>query len=287
MSILTNKNTRLIVQGITGKQGSFHAELCEKYGTNIVAGISPGKEGTFFKNIPIYNTVKRAVKEKKANASIILVPAPYAIDAIMEAIDAGLDFVVCITEGIPIQDTMRIKAYLKNKKTKLIGPNSPGLISPGDKAKIGIMPAHIYRNGNIGVISRSGTLTYEVVAELSKNGFGQSTCIGIGGDPIIGTNFIDCLQMFEKDKETSTIVMIGEIGGNAEEKAAEYIKKHITKPVIAYICGLTAPPEKQMGHAGAIISKGKGTAEEKIKKLKNAGIEVANTIEEISAKIKT
>lgn len=286
MSILADEKTRLVVQGITGKEGSFHTHLCRDYGTNIVAGVTPGKGGSFFDAIPVYNTVREAVEEREANTSIVFVPPRPAFDAIKEAIDAELDLIVCITEGIPIQDVMKIRAYLRGRKTRLIGPNSPGIISPKSKTKIGVMPTHVYRPGKVGVISRSGTLTYEIVAQLSKKGFGQSTSIGIGGDPIVGMSFVDCLKLFEEDSETEAVVMIGEIGGSAEEEAAEFIKANFTKPVVAYICGLTAPPEKRMGHAGAIISSGKGVAVEKIEALETAGVRVAESIEEISIKLK-
>lgn len=286
MSILIDKKTRLIVQGITGKEGSYHARLCREYGTNIVAGVTPGKGGSLFEGVSVYNTVKEAVEKQKATASIIFVPARFAKDALLEAIDAELDLVVCITEGVPIHDMMKIKSYLKGKRTKLIGPNCPGIISPKTKTKVGIMPVQVYRPGKIGVISRSGTLTYEISAQLSKKKLGISTCIGIGGDPIIGMDFVDCLKLFEKDYETKAVVMVGEIGGTAEEEAAEFVKNHFSKPVVAYVCGLTAPPEKRMGHAGAIVSDGKGTAKEKIEFLEAAGVVVAKNIEEVCPKLK-
>ena len=284
--ILVNKKTRLLIQGITGKEGSFHARLCRDYGTNIVAGVTPGKGGTFFDEIPVYNSVQEAVEQRQANATIIFVPPDRAYGAILEAIDANLELIVCITEGIPIQDMMKVKSYLLGKKTMLVGPNSPGVISPEERVKVGIMPAQVYKPGNIGVISRSGTLTYEISAQLSKKRFGQSTCIGIGGDPIVGVSFIDCLSLFEADPETGAVVMVGEIGGSAEEEAAEFIKEKIKKPVVAYICGLTAPPEKRMGHAGAIVSSGKGTAKEKIEVLEANGVMVAKNIDEICPTLK-
>ncbi|MBI2450249.1 MAG: succinate--CoA ligase subunit alpha [Candidatus Nealsonbacteria bacterium] len=286
MSILINQETRVVVQGITGAQGSFHAKLCRDYGTNISAGVVPGKGNTDFEGIPVYNTVAEAVKEQRVNTSIIFVPAKFAAGAIVEAIEAKLELVVCITEGIPVHDMMKIKSCLRGSKTKLIGPNCPGIISPKEKIKIGIMPANIFRPGKIGIISRSGTLTYEIAARLSKKGFGQSTCVGIGGDPIVGMDFIDCLELFDKDKETKAVVMVGEIGGSAEEETAKWISTRLTHPVVAYICGLSAPPEKRMGHAGAIISDGKGTAKEKIEALESAGIPVAKTIDEVDKKLK-
>jgi succinyl-CoA synthetase alpha subunit len=282
MSIFINSSTKVLVQGITGLSGNFHTEQMIQYGTKIVAGVTPDKGGNFYKsNIPIFNSVIDAIEQVSINASVIYVPAKYAADAIIESIEAGILLIVCITEGIPILDMIKVKNVIENSKTRLIGPNCPGIITPGE-CKIGIMPSHIHKIGNIGVISRSGTLTYEAVNQLTKDGLGQSTCIGIGGDPIIGTNFIDALRAFNDDKYTDAIVMIGEIGGNSEENAAIWIKNNMTKPVIAFIAGITAPKNKIMGHAGAIVSYGKGTALEKITSLKNAGVRVALTIKEIS-----
>lgn len=282
MSVLVNKNTRLLVQGITGGEGTFHTSQILEYGTNVVAGVTPGKGGllytgndrdTFPRGVPVYNTVKDAVEATDANASVIFVPAPFAADAIMEAADAGLKVIICITEGIPVNDMMKAYNYVQEKGAVLVGPNCPGVITP-DEAKIGIMPGFIHKKGSIGVVSRSGTLTYEAVHQLTRVGLGQSTCIGIGGDPIIGTRFIDAIKLFAKDDETEGLVMIGEIGGSAEEEAAEYIKKHFKKPVVGFIAGRTAPPGRRMGHAGAIVSGGKGTAEDKIKAMEKAGIKV-------------
>ncbi|MDQ3255997.1 MAG: succinate--CoA ligase subunit alpha, partial [Acidobacteriota bacterium] len=266
MSVLVDKNTRLVVQGITGKEGTFHTKQMVEYGTNVVGGVTPGKGGTTHEGIAVFNTVADAVREAGANASVIYVPPPFAADAIMEAADAGIPLVVCITEGIPVLDMVKVKEFLADKQTRLIGPNCPGVISPG-KCKIGIMPGHIHKEGRIGVVSRSGTLTYEAVGQLTALGLGQSTAIGIGGDPIVGTSHTDALALFEGDPETEGIIMIGEIGGSAEEEAAAYAKEHVTKPIVAFIAGQTAPPGRRMGHAGAIIAGGKGTAAEKMKAL--------------------
>ncbi len=276
MSILVDKNTKVLVQGLTGKEGTFHAKACAAYGTKIVGGVTPGKGGTTHEGFPVFNTVQEAVDKTGADASMIFVPPAFAADAVMEAVDAEIELVVCITEGVPALDMLRVWNYLQDRRARLIGPNCPGIISPG-KCKIGIMPGHIHREGNVGIVSRSGTLTYEAVYQLSQLGIGQSTAIGIGGDPIIGTNFVDALELFNKDPQTEAIVMIGEIGGNAEETAAEYIKAHVKKPVVSFIAGQTAPPGRRMGHAGAIISGGHGTAAEKVKALEAAGIRVAKT----------
>ena len=276
MSVLVDKSTRLVVQGITGKEGTFHTKQMIEYGTNVVGGVTPGKGGTTHEGIPVFNTVAEAVKEAGANASVIYVPPSFAADAVMEAADAGIPVVVCITEGIPTLDMVKVKEYLKDKSTRLIGPNCPGIISPG-KCKIGIMPGHIHREGNIGVVSRSGTLTYEAVGQLTALGLGQSSAIGIGGDPIVGTTHVDALRLFQADDETTGIVMIGEIGGSAEEEAAAFAKQNVTKPIVAFIAGQTAPPGRRMGHAGAIIAGGKGTAAEKMKALADAGIHVVKS----------
>jgi succinyl-CoA synthetase alpha subunit len=276
MSILADENTRLLVQGITGREGTFHTQQAVAYGTKVVAGVTPGKGGSTVDGIPVFNTVGAARDATGANASVIFVPPPFAADAILEAADAGLPLVVCITEGIPTLDMARVMHYLSRTKTRLIGPNCPGIISPG-RCKIGIMPGHIHLQGSVGVVSRSGTLTYEAVGQLSALGIGQSTCIGIGGDPIIGTTFVDVLRLFNEDAETHGIVMIGEIGGTAEEEAAAFIKAQVKKPVVGFIAGRTAPPGRRMGHAGAIISGGKGTAEDKIAALQSAGIAVAES----------
>ncbi len=286
MSILIDENTRVVVQGITGSEGSFHTEQMIAYGTKVVAGVTPGKGGIkVFDNVPVFNTVEEAVKKEGANASIIFVPAPFAADAIMEAVDAGVDLVVAITEGIPIQDMIKVKAFMKGRKTRLIGPNCPGVISPG-KAKMGIMPGYIHKPGTIGIVSRSGTLTYEAVNQISQLGMGQSTAVGIGGDPIIGSPFIEILRLFNEDPDTEAVVLIGEIGGSAEEEAAEYIKREFKKPVISFIAGQTAPPGRRMGHAGAIIAGGKGTAAEKMKALSEAGVHVVKSPAEIGKTVK-
>ncbi len=284
MAVLVDKNTRLIVQGITGKEGTFHMLQMRDYGTNVVGGVTPGKGGTTHEGVPVFNTVADAVKETGANASVIYVPPAFAADAIMEAADSNIPLVVCITEGIPVADMVKAKEYLSDRNTRVIGPNCPGIISPG-KCKIGIMPGHIHKEGRIGVVSRSGTLTYEAVGQLTALGLGQSTAIGIGGDPIIGTNHTDALRMFQEDDETDAIVMIGEIGGTAEEDAAAYAKDNVTKPIVAFIAGQTAPPGRRMGHAGAIISGGKGTAAEKMAALEAAGIRVVQSPADIGQAI--
>ncbi len=276
MSILVDKNTRLAVQGLTGREGSFHAQQCIAYGTKVVAGVTPGKGGTTHEGVPVFNSVAEAVAKEGASATVIFVPPPFAADAIMEGIAAEIPLIVCITEGIPTMDMVRVAAMLERSKSRLIGPNCPGIISPG-RCKIGIMPGRIFKEGNVGLISRSGTLTYEGVGQLTGRGLGQSTCIGIGGDPIIGTTFIDALKLFNADPETNAVVMIGEIGGTAEEEAANWIKQNMKKPVIGFIAGQTAPPGRRMGHAGAIISGGKGTAAEKMAAMKAAGLHVVTS----------
>ena len=285
MSVLVDKTTRLVVQGITGKEGTFHTKQMVEYGTNVVGGVTPGKGGTTHEGIPVFNTVADAVKEAGANASVIYVPPSFAADAIMEAADAGIPVIVCITEGIPTLDMVKVREYLSDRPSRLIGPNCPGIISPG-KCKIGIMPGHIHREGPIGVVSRSGTLTYEAVGQLTALGLGQSSAIGIGGDPIVGTTHVDALRLFQADDETTGIVMIGEIGGSAEEEAAAFAKENVTKPIVAFIAGQTAPPGRRMGHAGAIIASGKGTAAEKMKALSGAGIHVVKSPADIGKAMK-
>ncbi|MFI5174511.1 MAG: succinate--CoA ligase subunit alpha [Terriglobia bacterium] len=292
MSILVDQNSRVVVQGLTGKEGTFHARTCQEYGTQIVSGVTPGKggtlhslEGSHLAPVPVFNTVADAVKATGANVSVIFVPPPFAADAIMEAANAGIALVVCISEGIPTLDMVRAWRFLKEQKsTRLIGPNCPGIISPG-KCKVGIMPGHIHKEGNVGVVSRSGTLTYEAVDQLTRRGIGQSTCIGIGGDPIIGTTHLDAIRMFNEDPDTHAIVMIGEIGGTAEEEASAFVKSHVRKPVVGFVAGQTAPPGRRMGHAGAIIAGGKGTAAEKMKAMRDAGIHVVESPAEIGAMV--
>jgi succinyl-CoA synthetase alpha subunit len=285
LSVLVDQNTRLIVQGLTGKEGTFHALQMRDYGTNIVGGVTPGKGGTTHEGFAVFNTVSDAVSNAGANATVIYVPPPFAADAIMEAADAGIALIVCITEGIPTIDMINVYQYVRARGVRLIGPNCPGVISPG-KCKVGIMPARIHKEGNIGVVSRSGTLTYEAVGQLTALGLGQSTCIGIGGDPIIGTSQLEALELFNGDPETHAVVMIGEIGGSAEEEAAEYVKAHMTKPVVGFIAGQTAPPGRRMGHAGAIIAGGKGTAAEKFAAMEAAGIHIVKSPADLGAKVK-
>jgi len=284
MSVLIDNNTKLLVQGITGSQGMLHTRGCRDYGTNVVSGVTPGKGGQDFEGVPIYNTVQEAVKATGANASMILVPPPFAADAIMEAADAEIPLIVAITEGVPVLDMVSAVSFVYQKGSRLIGPNCPGIITPG-QIKIGIMPGSIHKTGPVGVVSRSGTLTYEAVGQLTRVGLGQSTCIGIGGDPVNGTNFIDCLKLFQEDPQTEAIVMIGEIGGDAEEQAAAYAKENVSKPIVSFIAGQTAPPGRRMGHAGAIISGGRGTAAEKMSALQEAGIHVVKTPAEIGEKM--
>ena len=286
MSILVDKSTRVVVQGITGKEGAFHAARCKEYGTTVVGGVTPGKGGTTHEGFPVWNTVEEAVTKEGADCALIFVPPPAAADAIMEAAAAGVPLVVCITEGIPVTEMVRAKHFVLGTKSRLVGPNCPGVITP-DEAKIGIMPGHIHKRGNVGVVSRSGTLTYEVVGQLTKRGIGQSSCVGIGGDPVNGTSFIDVLKLFGEDPETRAIMMIGEIGGTAEEEAAAYIKASVKKPIVAFICGQTAPPGRRMGHAGAIIAGGKGTAAEKMKALGAAGATLVKSPADMGATVAT
>jgi len=287
VSILVNENTRLMVQGLTGREGSFHALRCIEYGTNLVAGVTPGRGGTMWEEkVPVFNTVNQAVSETEANVALIFVPAAFAADAILESTDAGIPLIACITEGIPVMEMVRVVKYLEDKPTRLIGPNCPGLISPGNQCKIGIMPGNIHASGKVGVISRSGTLTYEAVNQLTALGIGQSTCVGIGGDPIVGTSFVDLLQLFQEDPETDAVVLIGEIGGTKEQEAAEYIQAHVTKPVVGLVVGTTAPPGRRMGHAGAIITGNAARADEKVKALKEAGVHIAPSPAEIGITMK-
>ena len=285
MSILVNKNSKIVCQGMTGNQGSFHTEQCIEYGTQVVAGVTPGRGGQEHLGVPVYNTVRQAVGATGANVSMIYVPPAFAADAILEAADAGVELIVCITEGIPVNDMVKVKSALRDNHCRLIGPNCPGIITPGE-CKIGIMPGFIHNPGRVGVISRSGTLTYEAVYQTTTNGLGQSTCIGIGGDPVRGMNFIDCLELFEADPDTDGVIMVGEIGGTDEEAAAEFIKSNVSKPVVAYIAGVTAPPGKRMGHAGAIIAGGKGSAEDKFKALDAAGVATVRSPEELGSKMR-
>ncbi|MEE2885118.1 MAG: succinate--CoA ligase subunit alpha [Chloroflexota bacterium] len=288
MSILVDKHTKLLVQGITGREGSFHTQRCIEYGTTVVAGVTPGKGGnTFNDSVPVFDSVDEAVVQTGANASMIFVPPPFAADAIIEAVDAGVNVIACITEGIPVLDTIKVVQYLENKSVTLIGPNCPGIISPGEKFKMGIMPGHIHMSGRVGVVSRSGTLTYEAVGQLTEIGIGQSTCVGIGGDPISGSTFIDILSMFEDDPDTDALVLIGEIGGTREQEAADYIKSHVTKPVAALIVGQSAPPGRRMGHAGAIITGKSGRADHKISALSNAGVTIIPSPGEIANIVKS